>query len=187
MLTSKFFLLPKEKQELILQEAKEKGNWKTAETWALEVGISINRLYKQLRKLNPNETPKNENGERKLSKEEKDFLKRLGSGEATYDETSRFVAVRVFEKMLKNPDKWQYLDFFRTELIKVKREEAQIKDAWAKEIIGKMFAGKLPPKNCPNCGHNLMETKIVEGEILSKGEIPKGVLDNGQKRIASGV
>lgn len=91
-----------------------------------------------------------------LTAGEKELLKRMSKGEVSFEEVSRIVAVKVFEKMLKNPDKFQYLDFFRTELLKIKQEETAIKDAWARELIGRIFSGKLPLKDCPSCGHSLL-------------------------------
>ena len=186
----KWVLLPESLRNEIVEKAKAVGAWKASDEYATRAGMNQGSLYERLRKtirkeswggefLNngenhfPDTTKKADSKERDLTKVEKEFLKKLETGEMTFEETSRFVAVRVFERMLKNPDRWQYLDFFRTELIKVKREEAQIKDAWAKEIIGRMFSGKLPPKNCPECGHDFMETKVVEGQVV----------ENGQKRI----
>lgn len=190
--TPKFDLLPKELREEIINTAREKGAYKASIDWFKRAGMSQGGMYERLksemRKESANsqanvwgsqflptnirvkEIGKNGEGkERILTKEEKEFLRKLGSGEISYDETARFVAVRVFTRMLKNPDKWQYLDFFRTELIKVKREEAQIQDAWAKEIIGRMFAGKLPPKTCPECGANMLyEAPVTEGEIVNE-------------------
>lgn len=94
-----------------------------------------------------------------LTADEKELLKRLAKGEVSFEEVSRIVAVKVFEKMLKNPNDFRYIDFFRTELLKIKQEEAQIKDVWAKELIGRFFAGKLPPQNCSNCGEKIIEDK----------------------------
>lgn len=97
---------------------------------------------------------------KQLTADEKDLLNRMSKGEVSFEEVSRIVAVKVFEKMLKNPDDFRYIDFFRTELLKIKQEETQIKDAWAKELIARMFSGKLPPSKCVNCGYSFMETKI---------------------------
>lgn len=102
---------------------------------------------------------------KELTQEEKDLLKRFEKGEVALDEISKIVAVKVFEKMLKNPDDFRFIDFFRTELLKIKQEETQIKDQWAKELIGRFFAGKLPPPKCPDCGHNFMETITTEASI----------------------
>ena len=186
MFAPKFELLPELLRNEMIARAKEVGAYKASLEYAKKAGMHQQSLYERLKKLVKKETwgaefglnsgmektvnTKTHSTERNLSKEEKEFLKKLGTGEVTYEETSRLVAVRVFEKMLKNPDKWQYLDFFRSELIKVKREEAQIKDAWAKEIIGRMFSGKLPPKICPECGHDFMEKKVVEGEVVGDGQ-----------------
>ena len=169
----KFTFLDEETKAQIIAMANEIGAWKTAEKWAESVGMSVAGLYKSLKgKVTPKagsqvnrpvvEKPK----ERRLTEDEKRFLKQLKTGEASLDEASRFVAVRTFEQMLKNPDQFRFIDFFRTELLKIKRDEVGIKETWAKELIGRMFAGKLPPPNCPNCGHPFMESKIEEGEVI---------------------
>ena len=133
---NKFGLIPLEQQEIILNEARAVGAFATAEKWADQIGMSFNGLYKRLRKetgskLNPmvseglkfssngNKFKKPE--ERKLSKEEKDLLNKLKSGEAGIEETGRIVAVRVFEQMLKNPDRFVFADFIKTELLKIKK------------------------------------------------------------------
>ncbi len=180
----KFSLIPLEQQEIILQEARENGAFATAEKWADQIGMSFNGLYKRLRKdtkqtYNPmlpkgqrfTEPKKNE--ERKLSREEKELIEKLKSGEAGIEETSRLVAVRVFENMLKNPDKFVYADFIKTELLKIKKDESVIKEGFAKALIGKMFAGQLP-NVCPHCGKSLVK-EIVEGEIIPNGELTTGL------------
>lgn len=183
---AKFTLLPLEQQEIILQEAKENGAFATAEKWADTIGMSFNGLYKRLRKeskqkydpMKPqgmrfSKSLGGKNEERKLTKDEKEFLEKLKTGTADLEETSRFVAVRVFENMLKNPDKFYYADFIKTELLKVKKDESVIKEAFAKALIGKMFAGQLPT-HCPHCGKSLIK-EIVEGEIVKNGELPAGL------------
>jgi hypothetical protein len=91
---------------------------------------------------------------KELSTEEIKLLERIKKGEMQLDEISKIVASKVFEKMLKNPNDWHYLDFFRTELLKMKQEENQMKENWAKELVNRMFMGKLPPQYCPKCGYD---------------------------------
>lgn len=92
-----------------------------------------------------------------LTLEEKQLLERLEKGEVSTDEVSRVVAVKVFEKMLKNPDDFRFIDFFRTELLKIKQQETQTKEKWGNELLARMFSGKLPEPNCPNCGTRFIE------------------------------
>lgn len=193
----KYDLLPSEQREIIELEAKENGAFATAEKWHDIIGMSFEGLYKRLKKLvgtkknllETQETPEPltrqekkfekqvEKTERKLTKEEKIFLKKLATGEASLEDASKFVAVRTFEKMLRNPDDFKFIDFFRTELLKIKRDEVGIKETWAKEIIGRMFAGQLPPSNCPHCGKSVIPDKklipILEGELT--GESPSSI------------
>lgn len=114
----------------------------------------------------------------KLSKEEKDFLRRLESGEASLADTSRFVAVRVFTQMLKNPDQFKFFTYYQTKFLELKQEETQLKDQRMSELVARMFAGKLPPQTCPSCGEHLYgrrdvleaTTVVEEGEV---DEYPK--------------
>lgn len=93
---------------------------------------------------------------KELTVDDKELLKRMSKGEVPFEEMSRVVAVKVFEKMLKNPDDFRYIDFFRTELLKIKQEETLSHDNWAKEVVGRLFSGKLPLRDCPNCRHSLL-------------------------------
>ena len=76
-----------------------------------------------------------------LTHQEQELLKKLEKGEVGIDEMSRIVAVKVFKKMLKNPDDFRFIDFFRTELLKIKAEE----------LLMRVFAGNPPPLICPHC------------------------------------
>ena len=190
--TSIFDSLPDSKQFLIINYAKEHSIQEASEIFCDEVGMKQESLKRRLTKLiHPTPKPismsgadnnvnplvgkhygvkssvkgKGEKEERKLNKAEKEFLKKLGEGTIGLEEASKFVATRVFEKMLKNPDDFRFVDFFRTELLKIKQEENNIKDSWGKEAIGRLFAGKLPPRNCPNCGFQLIEDiEVINGE-----------------------
>ena len=161
----------------IVKESKEFGPSVTAKKYHKEVNMSYWGLYEVLKKerrreeekLHPGLAQKKrmESKEHKLTKEEKEFLDGLKQGKVGLSETSKIVAVRVFENMLKHPQDWAYLDFFRTELLRIKNEDTQLKDAWAKEIIGRFFAGKLPPRVCPECGYSLITTSgVIKGEII---------------------
>ncbi len=92
---------------------------------------------------------------KELTEEEKLFLNRIQTGEAGIDEISRIVAARVFENMLRNPDDVRFVDFYRSQLLLMNEEKQRTQDAWAKEVICRMFAGKLPPReiSCGRCGH----------------------------------
>lgn len=187
MFADKYSLLSPQIKAEIANSVITKGAYETAKEFAPKVGMNMQYLYKKLNKMYPKgdslETDsKPQNDEIKLSKEEKDLLARLATGEASIEEVSRAVAVKVFEKMLRNPHKFQYADFIKTELLKVKKEESVTRDNFARELIVRMFAGKLPPKTCPNCGHVLFTDSpktgvIEEGEVLEPlsitGSTPK--------------
>jgi len=187
---AKIMLLPVHERENIFQYAKVNGAWKAAEAHHEELKVAKQTLYVWLCNNIPESRPegwqspnkkKREKSdkpkERRLTTNEKEFLERLKNGEATIEETGRIVAVRVFENMLKNPDQFKYLDFYRSEFLKIKKDETAIKETWAKEVIAKMFAGKLPPSKCPHCGRSLMESKIQEAEIIpdESRELPASI------------
>ncbi len=90
-----------------------------------------------------------------LTEEEVSFLNRLKSGDATTAEINRMVAVKVFEKILRYPDDLRFVDFFRSELLALKKQELESKNSWAEELVGRMFAGMLLPLNCSSCGYVL--------------------------------
>ncbi len=110
----------------------------------------------------------------KLSKDDLDFLDRLSRGEVSLDETSRMVAVKVFRRMLENPDDVRFIDFFRTELLRMKHEEIREKELWGKEIIARFFlGGKLPPKYCPHCGEPTLSDTLKPGSLVEEIETAK--------------
>ncbi len=86
-----------------------------------------------------------------LTQQEQEFLKKLEGGEVSLEQASRLVAVKVFKKMLQYPDDFRFIDFFRTELLKIKAEENKMNDNWGKELVMRVFAGKPPPLICPHC------------------------------------
>ncbi len=92
---------------------------------------------------------------KELTEEEKLFLNRIQSGEAGIEEISRIVAARVFENMLRNPDDVRFVDFYRSQLLLMNEEKQRTQDAWAREVICRMFSGHLPPREqiCSKCGY----------------------------------
>lgn len=90
-----------------------------------------------------------------LTDEEISFVNRLKNGDATSLEINRMVAAKVFEKILRYPDDLRFVDFFRSELLALKKQEMEGKKSWAEEVVGRTFAGMLPPPNCPSCGYIL--------------------------------
>lgn len=117
-----------------------KGSFDTNNLHLLEQSIAAHRNHIRV--------------ERELTPEEQELLGRFEKGEVTLNEISRIVASKVFEKMLRNPDDFRFIDFFRAELLRMKQEETEVKESWAKEAITRLFAGKLPPRYCPECGHD---------------------------------
>ena len=197
---SKWDKLNKELQDEILQFAKDNSAFIAGKTYAEKSGMRWDSLYQRLRKMLKKEGLADETNQggyhsfseeglarhiaaseamrsdkkkpKELNKEEKHFLDRLEKGEASLSDASRFVAVRVFKRMLEHPDDIKFIDFFRTELLKLKSEENKIKDNWSKEIVMRMFAGKLPPQLCPHCGGRIVaEAVVVEGRDESNEQL----------------
>lgn len=193
-----FGKLPNTKQLEIFQYARANGEYQAAMKYAEETGMSWNGLYrrlvKELKKQNQEmpvaQSSKTQlsqynqgkrdaalarkiNGEVELNAEEKKFLKNLKSGKASLEDASRLVAVKVFEKMLKNPHNVKFLDFFRVELLKIKKMEAETKKTWAMQFISRMFNGaELPPPVCPKCKHELIPggNQVLNGELIEDVE-----------------
>jgi len=183
MFTPKLDLVDQNLKMQIFKEALEIGATEATKKYHQQIGMSYIGLYTRLKKyvnsqnaeIKEMTTPgrrwekpgkQNEKVEKKLSKDELELLDRLGKGTVGITEMSNLIAVRVFEKMLKNPDDFRFLDFFRTQLLKIKETEAKNKEKWGNELLEKMFAGKLPPPICPKCGENFMETEVSEGELI---------------------
>lgn len=173
---SAFDNLGSDTQAEIIMLAKEIGAFKAAAKYAPTIGMDRVGLGRKLTKILEDEIPQDDKplaGEKKstLTKEEKIFLKNLQKGNVTLEEASKFVAYHVFKKMLENPGDVKFVDFFRTELLKIKQTEVQDRNNWAQEMINRMFAGKLPPRFCPHCGKPVIvedKPKSIEGEILGE-------------------
>lgn len=203
--TSKYEALPDSQRAAMLTESKRVGAKETAKKWAETVGMSESRLYRVLLQeqgqgdgydqdfggLKPKEKvekPKTQfqnpgarfkpaREERKLTKEDEAFLDKIEKGETTLEESSRIVARHVFEQMLRHPEDFRFNNFFQTELLKLKKEENQIKEGWGHELLGRLFGNKLPPRNCPQCGYNL-SYQIEEGEVVDDDDKSISVTGN---------
>lgn len=183
----KFSLLDTYLKESIIEYAIEHTPWIAATKYAGEVGFSVQGLMTRLAKeLRVRGAKGKESIERKVIKnvggyqkreainlgpDELELLEKLKKGEVELDEVRRLVASKVFEKMLKYPDDFKFIDFFRTELLDLKRREVETKQNWAMEIVGRMFAGQLPPQICPGCGLNLVPQLKAEALKLEEGEL----------------
>lgn len=175
-------LVPFDKQQEIIQSGKTIGAKKAAEMYCDQVGMTESSLYQKLKKLGantgtvkpylpskPGRKPKEKElsfKTRDLTPGERKLLKRFENGEVTLDEVSRKIATLAFKNILENPASVKYADFLKTELLKIKQEEGKFKEAWGKELLQRVFSGKLPPHTCPKCGHSLMEKTSIEGEII---------------------
>lgn len=109
---------------------------------------------------------------RELTEAENILLDRLARGEVSLEETSKIVAVKVFEKILKNPDDPSITpklrDFISLHMVKIKEEENKTKEMWGNELLTRMFAGRLPPPVCPDCGKNFMESNnLIVRDVIS--------------------
>jgi len=106
-----------------------------------------------------------------LTSEDTELLRRFREGSVDFDEASRIIATKAFERILRNPSSVQVRDWLQSELIRIKKQEMDDKNNWAMELINRMFAGALPPKNCVNCGHPFIEetkTKELNTNIITQ-------------------
>lgn len=171
-----YIKLPQETRDEIEKFAKKYGVWSAAVKFKTKAGMTENALYRALRvKVEhvPRHGSRGYQGKKakKLTDEEKQFLVDLSSGKKEVEDIARFVAVRVFEKMLKYPDDFKFYDFYQAQMLKLKKEEQATKNTVAMELITRLFNGQLPPTHCPNCGHEIIkinqivaieEAKVIE-------------------------
>jgi hypothetical protein len=201
MFKPKWKFVPQETRDKIIEYAKEHSPNMAGVKFAKKIGMHPTSVSIIVNKILQQEhiTPKYVGGKPKepsfyskdgkwvfkkkaikLTEKEKDLLKRLGEGKATFDEVSKMVAVKVFEKMLKNPDDFKFYDFYQTELLQIKKQEVEDRNTWAMEIINRFFMGKLPPQICPKCGTKLYEVTgrdLPEKHLIEEGEL----VQNGSK------
>ena len=185
MIIPLFSKLDKGLQDEILLHARIKGAGYAAKVYAEKAGMKEKSLYVLLARRLKTEKPipepekpvaekidgrrKAKEPERELTAEEEALLEKLEKGEVGLTEMSRLVAKQVFTKMLRNPNDFKFIDFFRTELLRQKDEENKIKDKWAGELINRMFAGKLPPRICPHCGTDLVpDSPLLTGTVIEE-------------------
>ncbi len=64
---------------------------------------------------------------KQLTAQEEEFLKRVGSGEASFEEMANMVEKRVFENIIKNPEKIKLSDYLRLDTIRAKWERVNKK------------------------------------------------------------
>ena len=176
-----FMNLPQELQDEIIKSVSEIGAYATASKYKDKAGMTFYGLYKNLntrarlgkiadRGGKIREIRKGEKKPQKLTEEEKQFLEDIRSGKKDLNEISKLVAVKVFEKMLKYPDNFKFYDFYQSQMLQLKQEEAKSKNTMAMELINRLFNGQLPPTHCPNCGHEIIKLETVaaieEGEVI---------------------
>lgn len=106
----------------------------------------------------------NISGDGELTNEDTELLERFREGKVGFDEASRIIASKAFERILRNPASVQVRDWLQSELVRIKRQELENKNNWAMELINRMFSGHLPPENCVICGHPFIE-KIEPKEL----------------------
>ena len=171
MALNKFKNLPPDFIEQLKHIVAEIGAYATARKYHERANMSLQAFYRQLginfggKKVKPKFNSKGKQI-RTLTEEEELFLKKLEKGEVSLAEASKLVAAKVFRKMLEYPDDVKFIDFFRTELLKLKESENKVKETWSKEIIARMFAGHLPPQICPHCG----KSTVKDSPVMIQGE-----------------
>lgn len=183
----KFKLLPVELQNEIIAFGEKHGRRAAAAEYEKKSGMTFSSLHQWLQKnqgvaaeaqvgfSNPSYNSGGRGGKVKLkvkmSKEEADFVTRLEKGEASLEEGSKILAAKVFRKIFEHPDDVKFIDLFRTELLKIKKDENKTKEQFNQELLMRLFAGKMPSSVCPNCGHSLFQ-QTLDGEIEDERTIP---------------
>lgn len=196
---SKWNTITPNKREEIIRYAKETTPQTAAKKYALECGMSVAGLAIKLRDLlkpveikkvdyqeqsgSKEKKPRNWEEEAKvkaqsrkkafesvrLTPKEKKLIKDISDGKVDLETASRVIAAKAFEKLLKNPESASFNSFIQAEMLKLKRQEIEQKNNWAMELLDRMFAGQLPPTECPHCGHVLY--KPLESHGAKKGVI----------------
>lgn len=107
----------------------------------------------------------------KLTPKEKQLIKDIADGKVDMEAASRVIASKAFEKLLKFPDSASFTNFIQSEMLKLKKQELSDRNTWAMELVNRMFNGELPPRLCPNCGHEIIKLpKVLESEVLDNVE-----------------
>ena len=181
MFTNKFDLLSSDFKESLKHIIEEIGIYATANKYHKQANMSYSAFYRQLKnnfgtpKIKKEKTKFNSKGKeaKLLSEAEEKFLAKLEKGEVSLADASKLVATKVFRKMLEYPDDVKFIDFFRTELLKLKQDENKVKETWSKELIARMFAGHLPPNICPHCGKSTVTDSpaLTEGKTIYDADI----------------
>jgi hypothetical protein len=142
--------------------------------------------YKLQKAEEPKKLAKEESLE--LTVDETQFLDDFRVGKVTFEAVQREFAFRVMKKIFSNPKLLRAADWLKSELIKIKREELSLKQVEMEANWVKLFGGFMPPKVCPQCGHEIPivgavplqtdELKIINGEEDAK---PMGVATSIQQ------
>lgn len=173
---NKFQGLSSDFKEQLKHIVSEIGVYQTAKKYHERANMSFQAFYRQLNN-NYGQGKQDQKGKgrvkKELTAEEEKFLTELGQGKVSLADASKLVAVKVFRKMLEYPDDIRFIDFFRTELLKLKQDENKVKETWSKELIARMFAGHLPPSSCPHCGKKLVSDSpaLSDGKTIYDGEL----------------
>lgn len=64
---------------------------------------------------------------KQLTAQEEEFLKRVGSGQASFEEMADVIERKAFENMIKNPKKAKFSDYLRLESLRKKRDKSNQK------------------------------------------------------------
>lgn len=176
---NKWNILPNDLRRKIIDEARTTSAMNASKKYYKFTELSAQMLQRHIlmilnpAKWDPVERKKLEKENREFSSEEKEFLEKIERGEMDMDLMRGKVARMAFERVLRNPDQVKFIDFIRTEILNSKQEEIKASKSWGKEIIARLFAGKLPPRNCPNCNYSLvlLGEEVVEDErVADTGE-----------------
>lgn len=96
--------------------------------------------------------------DRHLTLKDLELLERVEKREVSDTEIYNWIAVRAFENLFRNPDKVKMSDWLRIEALKIKKAKLSSRDDWASKALSTFFGGYIPPKNCPKCGTQLLNS-----------------------------
>lgn len=170
----------------ILAEAVSSSPHHAAEMYADEAGMHPTGLARQISKelalkergsglrklafrsgLRPREdTP----GEKELTTEQIQFVEDIRSGKKDSEDAAKYILANFMENVFRNPELIKSIDAFRSEMLKIKKEEKKDRQSQAMALVSMMFSGQIPPSVCPKCGEILYTTDQSDPGLVATVE-----------------
>lgn len=105
-----------------------------------------------------------------LTEAEEQFLQKFREGDLDFEAVQREFAYRVLKKVMADPRLLKASDWLKSEVIKIQREELNLKKEQMERSWAMLLGGFSYPQHCPNCGYDLMPKKeaVVEDGVLAE-------------------